>query len=101
MPTRDSTPRAEISAIGDSKERPAAMNVERRMRCEEGEYDAAVTPERFVLRQKVVGRTLELECQIRILNRSGGERYVTKWWWWAKEFPAFGCRSTGESVAGG
>jgi len=27
------------------------------MRCDEGEYDAPVTPERRVFRQKVVGRT--------------------------------------------
>ena len=33
------------------------MYVERRMRCEAGEYEGPVTPERRVLRQKVVGRT--------------------------------------------
>ena len=36
---------------------PAAMYVERRIKWEEGEYDAPVTPDRRVLRQKVVGRT--------------------------------------------
>lgn len=56
-PTRDSTHKAERSAIGWSKERPAAMKVERRIRWEEGEYDAPVTPDRVVFRQKVVGRT--------------------------------------------
>ena len=56
--TRDSTPRAERSASGLSSERPAAMKVDRRIRCEDGEYEAATTPERFVFRQNVVGRTV-------------------------------------------
>ena len=33
------------------------MNVDRRMRYEEGEYDAPVTPERLVFFQNVLGRT--------------------------------------------
>lgn len=56
-PTRDSTQKAERSWMGWSNERPAAMYVERRIRWEEGEYEAPVTPERLVFRQKVVGRT--------------------------------------------
>lgn len=55
--TRDSTPRADRSASGLSNERPAAMNVDRRIRCDDGEYEALATPDRFVLRQNVVGRT--------------------------------------------
>ena len=55
--TRDSTPRAERSAAGLSNERPAAMKVERRIRCDDGEYEAPATPDRFVFRQNVVGRT--------------------------------------------
>lgn len=34
------------------------MKVDRRIRCEDGEYEAATTPERFVFRQNVVGRTV-------------------------------------------
>lgn len=45
--------------MGRSRGRPAAMKVERRIRKEEGEYDAPVTPDRRVLRQNVVGRTVE------------------------------------------
>jgi hypothetical protein len=56
-PMRDSTQKAERSAVGDSRDRPAAMNVDRRIRCDEGEYEAPVTPDRLVLRQNVVGRT--------------------------------------------
>lgn len=37
------------------------MKVERRMRCEDGEYDAAVTPERRVFFQNVVGRTVRMK----------------------------------------
>ena len=87
---RDSTHKAERSAIGDSKVRPAAMKVERLMRCEEGEYEAAVTPERRVLRQNVVGRTVHglifvygLECR---------NETRTKWRWWANELPCFESR---------
>jgi hypothetical protein len=58
-PMRDSTQNAERSALGWSSDRPAAMNVERRIRCDDGEYEAPVTPERFVFRQNVVGRTTE------------------------------------------
>jgi hypothetical protein len=57
-PTLDSTPNADRSANGLSRDRPAAMNVERRMRWDDGEYEAPVTPERLVLRQNVVGRTV-------------------------------------------
>lgn len=57
--TRDSTPRADRSASGLSNERPAAMKVDRRIRCDDGEYEALATPDRFVLRQNVVGRTAE------------------------------------------
>ncbi len=56
-PTRLSTQSALRSCTGASNARPAAMYVERRMRCEAGEYEGPVTPERRVLRQKVVGRT--------------------------------------------
>jgi hypothetical protein len=42
--------------MGASKLSPAAMKVERRMRCEDGEKEAAETPDLRVLRQKVVGR---------------------------------------------
>jgi hypothetical protein len=56
-PTLLSTQNALRSCTGESKARPAAMNVERLMRCEEGEYDGAETPDRGLLRQKVVGRT--------------------------------------------
>ena len=37
---------------------PAATNVDRRTRKDEGEYDAPVTPERLVFLQKVVGQTV-------------------------------------------
>ena len=43
--------------MGASNESPAAMYVERRIRCVEGEYEGAETPDLRVLRQKVVGRT--------------------------------------------
>jgi len=56
-PTLLSTPSALRSCTGASKVSPAAMYVERRIKWEEGEYDAPVTPDRRVLRQKVVGRT--------------------------------------------
>lgn len=58
--TRDSTPRAERSASGLSNERPAAMKVDRRIRCDDGEYEAPATPDRFVFRQNVVGRTANI-----------------------------------------
>ena len=35
------------------------MKVDRRIRCDDGEYEALATPDRFVLRQNVVGRTAE------------------------------------------
>jgi hypothetical protein len=59
IPILDSTPKADKSANGLSKDKPAAMNVDRRTRWDEGENEAPVTPERLVFRQKVVGRTLE------------------------------------------
>jgi hypothetical protein len=56
-PTLLSTQRALRSCIGASNARPAAIKVDRRIRWEDGEYDAPVTPDLRVLRQKVVGRT--------------------------------------------
>ena len=46
-----------------SCESPAATNVDRRTRKDEGEYDAPVTPERLVFLQKVVGRTVVRQRQ--------------------------------------
>ncbi len=54
---RLSTPSALRSHTGLSNLSPAAMNVDRRTRCVEGEYDDEVTPERDVWRQNVVGRS--------------------------------------------
>lgn len=82
--TRDSTPRADMSASGLSNERPAAMKVDRRIRCDDGEYEAPATPDRFVLRQNVVGRTVITRLEHPSIDRL--VRALTKWGWWAREF---------------
>ena len=80
--TRLSTPRALRSAAGASRERPAARKVARRTRWEAGEYDAPVTPERLVLRQKVVGRTAVIRTDVREhikdSQRGGGGRLSSR-----------------------
>ena len=48
------------------------MNVDRRMRCEEGEYDAPVTPERLVFFQNVLGRTSIYTVYISIRKSNTG-----------------------------
>jgi hypothetical protein len=56
--------------------------VARRTRWEAGEYDAPVTPERLVLRQKVVGRTAVIRTDVREhikdSQRGGGGRLSSR-----------------------
>lgn len=64
-PTLLSTQSALRSCTGASNVSPAAIYVDRRMRWDDGEYEAPVTPERRVLRQKVVGRTSRVLDAVR------------------------------------
>ena len=83
-PTRLSTQNALRSCTGASNERPAAINVDRLMRWEAGEKEAAVTPDFGVLRQKVVGRTVPW---MRLFNHTMIFFFkLTKWGRWTNEF---------------